>query len=59
MPVGAVEAASQHLPFKTPFQHCLKASQHCQLEAGKKVAVLPLQDYGRRPTTTITDGGHP
>ncbi len=36
---------------------CLKAFQHCQLNTGKNVADLPLQNYGRCPTTTIANSG--
>jgi len=45
------------LPFKSAFQHCLKAFQDCQLEAGESVAALPLQGDGRCSTTTIAKSG--
>jgi len=35
------------LPFKSAFQHWLKAFQQRKLEASESVAALPLQDYGR------------
>ena len=68
MPARVMGAANQHatrqylsrLPFSTAskaFQHCLKAFQDCEPEAGKSIAALRLQDYGRCLIATTANSG--